>query len=415
MFVSLIRLAVGAALAVQLCGALAAEPVKIAYMNSMSGPFAFQGEEQLEVFSAAVDLINSQGGVLGGRKFEIVVFDHKANTQEALVLLKQVADQNIRYVASTVSSVAHTLSDAVAKNNEREPDRSMLFVNFNALDPALTEAKCSFWHFRFEAHTDMQLDALLDSMAKDPSIRKIYLLNQDYAYGQSFTKAAKEMLAAKRPDIQVVGDDLIPLGKVKDFSPYVAKIRAAGADSVLTGNWGNDLSLLIEASNEAGLKATYYTLLAAFFGTPAAIGASGGDRVKSTYSWNINAADDAWEKRVLQYEARYKSVSDMAYLPPFRIMVMLADAMNKAGTTDPLKVAYALEGMRYKGPTGDSWMRAEDHQMMVPVYVLSFAKAGQPGVKHDAEGTGYGWKTDQLIEAKSNVPPVRCQMQRPPL
>jgi len=415
MFFALIRLIGGAVLLLQLGGALAADTIKIAFMTALSGTFAFQGEEQLKVFNAAADMINSQGGVLGGRKIEIVPFDNKANPQESLVILKQITDQDIRYVASTVSSVAHTLSDAVAKYNERNPDRPMLFLNFNALDPALTEAKCNFWHFRFEAHTDMQLNALTDSMAKERSMQKVYLLNQDYAYGQAFTKSAREMLATKRPDVQIVGDDLIPLGKVKDFSPYVAKIRASGADTVLTGNWGNDLSLLIKASNEAGLKATYYTLLAAFFGTPAAIGASGADRVKSTYSWSINAADEAWEKRVLQYEARYKSISDMAYLPPFRILGMLAEAMNKAGTTDTLKVAYALEGMRYKGPTGDSWMRVEDHQMMVPVYVLTFAKAGQPGVKHDAEGTGYGWKTDGLIDAKSNVPPVKCQMQRPPM
>ena len=412
---ALVRLIGGTALLLHLGAALAADTIKIAYINSMSGTFAFQGEEQLKVFNAAADMINAQGGVLGGRKFEIVTFDHKANPQEALVVLKQVNDQDIRYVASTVSSVAHALSDAVAKYNERNPERPILFVNFNALDPALTEAKCNFWHFRFEAHTDMQLNALTDSMAKERSMQKVYLLNQDYAYGQAFAKSAREMLAAKRPDVQIVGDDLIPLGKVKDFAPYVAKIRASGADTVLTGNWGNDLSLLIKSSNEAGLKATYYTLLAAFFGTPAAIGASGADRVKSTYSWSINAADEAWEKRVLQYEARYKSISDMAYLPPFRILGMLAEAMNKAGTTDTLKVAYALEGMRYKGPTGDSWMRVEDHQMMVPVYVLTFAKAGQPGVKHDAEGTGYGWKSDGLIDAKSNVPPVKCQMQRPPM
>ena len=303
MFSTLIRLIGGAALLLQLGGALAADTIKIAYINSMSGTFAFQGEEQLKVFNAAADMINAQGGALGGRRFEIVSFDDKANPQEALVVLKQVTDQDIRYVASTISSVAHALSDAVAKYNERNPDRPILFVNFNALDPALTEGKCNFWHFRFEAHTDMQLNALTDSMAKERSMQKVYLLNQDYAYGQAFARSAREMLAAKRPDVQIVGDDLIPLGKVKDFSPYVAKIRASGADSVLTGNWGNDLSLLIKASNEASLKATYYTLLAAFFGTPAAIGASGADRVKSTYSWNINAADEAWEKRVLQYEA----------------------------------------------------------------------------------------------------------------
>jgi branched-chain amino acid transport system substrate-binding protein len=221
------------------------------------------------------------------------------------------------------------------------------------------------------------------------------------------------MLAAKRPDIQIVGDDLIPLGKVKDFAPYVTKIRASGADSVLTGNWGNDLSLLIKASNESGLTATYYTLLAAYFGTPTGIAVSKADRVETLYAWTINAADATWEKRLIDYKSKYKAVSNLDYLPAFRVVEMLANAMNQARSSDPLKVAYALEGMKYAGPSGESWMRAEDHQMIAPVYVLGFAKVGQPGVKHDAEGTGYGWKIEALIEAKDIVPQMKCQMERP--
>lgn len=400
------------ALMAQCSAVLAADTLKIAFINGLSGTFALQGEEQLKVFNAAVDMANARGGVLG-RKIEIVTFDNKANPQESLVVLKQAIDQDIHYVVTTISSVAHAMSDALVKNNARDPARAVLLLNFNALDPALTETKCNFWHFRFEAHTDMQMNALTDAMAKQRAIHKVFLINQDYAYGQSVSKAAREMLSRKRPDIQIVGDDLVPLGKVKDFSPYVAKIRASGADSVVTGNWGNDISLLIKASNEAELKATYYTLLGAFFGTPAAIGAAGADRVKSIYSWHINAADEAWEKRITQYETRYKAVSDMAYLPPFRVLEMLTSAMTAAGSTDPLKVAYALERTRYSGPSGESWMRAEDHQIMVPMYIMSFAKAGTPGVKHDAENTGYGWKTDALVQAKDAVPEVKCQMQRP--
>jgi branched-chain amino acid transport system substrate-binding protein len=407
------RIVIGLALAFQLGCALAADTVKIAFIGGLSGTFALQGEEQLTVFNAAADMVNSRGGVLGGRKIEIVAFDNKANPQDSLIVLKQVTDQDIRYVASTISSVAHAISDALSKYNARNPDRPVLLFNFNALDPALTEAKCNFWHFRFEPHTDMQVNALTDTMAKQQGLHKVYLINQDYAYGQSVAHAAKQMLTAKRADIQVVGDDLIPLGKVKDFSPYVAKIRASGADAVLTGNWGNDLSLLIKASNEAGLKATYYTLFGAFFGTPAAIGSAGADRVKTVWSWHINAADPAWEKRLLDYGAKYKAVSDVAYIPPFRVVEMLANAMNSVGSADPLKVAHALEGMKYAGPTGESWMRAEDHQMIAPLYVMSFVKAGQPGVKHDAEGTGFGWKTDVLIQAKDTAPQIKCAMQRP--
>jgi len=218
----------------------------------------------LKNVQAAADIVNSRGGVLGGKKFEVVPFDNKGNPQESLIVLKQAIDQDMRHVISGVSNIAHAITDAVGKHNARNPDRAVLFLDYGALDPALTESKCSFWHFRFEAHADTQVNVLTDYIARQTSVHKIYLINQDYAYGQAVRQAAKEMLAVKRPDIQIVGDDLMPLGKVKDFAPYVAKIHASEADSVLTGNWGNDLSLLIKSSNEAGLKSTYYTLLAAF-------------------------------------------------------------------------------------------------------------------------------------------------------
>jgi branched-chain amino acid transport system substrate-binding protein len=412
---NLVRAAVAAILAFALSGAHAADTIKVAFLGSLSGPFALQGEETLKNILAAADIVNARGGVQDGRKLEIVPFDNKGNPQESLIVLKQAIDKDIRYVISGVSNIAHALSDALEKHNARNPDQSVLFLDYGALDPALTEAKCSFWHFRFESHAEMQVGVLTDYVAKRAWVKRVYLINQDYAHGQAVSRASLEMLARKRPDIEVVANEFVPLGKVKDFAPYVAKIRASGADSVVTGSWGNDLSLLIKAGNEAGLNVNYYTLLAAFFGTPSAIGASGVDRVKTIYAWNINAADPAWEKTLLEYKAKYHGVTNMDYLPVFRAMEMLASATKKAGTTDPLRVAYAMEGIKYAGPSGESWMRAEDHQLIAPIYVLGLAKAGAPGVKHDAEGTGLGWKVEALIEAKDTVPPIRCQMERPPM
>ena len=392
----------------------AAESIKIAVSVGLSGTNAIYGEGQLNAFNAAAEIVNARGGVLGGRMIEIVPMDNKNTPQEALIQLKRAVDENVRYVASTVSSVVHALNDAIAKHNERNPDKAVLLLNFNSLDPALTEAKCSFWHFRFEPHTDMQLMALTTFMATQSDIQKVYLINQDYAYGQSVSRGSREQLNARRPDISIVGDELIPLAKIKDFAPYVAKIRATGADSVLTGNWGADLSLLLKASNEMGFKAHYYALLAAGFGTPSAIGAAGADRMKTIYSWHLNAADPKWERTIMDYQAKYKTNADLSYLPAFRTVEMLASAINQAGTTDPVKVAYALEGAHFAGPTGDSWMRAEDHQIIAPIFVMSFVKAGQPAVKHDVEGTGYGWKTESLLAPNETLPPVRCAMERPP-
>lgn len=413
MFLRIAGIAVVALLSWNCVAAAADEPIKIAVVVGLSGTNAIYGEGQLAAFNAAAELVNAQGGVLGGRKIEIVPMDNKGTPQESLIQFKRAIDENIHYIASTVSSVTHALNDAVSKHNARNPDQAALLLNFNALDPALSEAKCSFWHFRFEPHTDMLLTALTNFMATQNSIKKVYLLNQDYAFGQSVSRGSREQLNAKRPDVSIVGDELIPLAKIKDFAPYVAKIRASGADSVLTGNWGSDLSLLLKASNESGLKAHYYAMLAAGFGTPSAIGAAGADRMKTVYSWHLNAADAKWERAILDFQSKYKTNADLAYLPAFRTVNMVAAAMDKAGSADPKKVAYALEGMHIAGPTGDTWMRAEDHQVIGPIFVMSFVKAGGQDARHDVEGTGYGWKTEVVLSAKEVIPPVRCAMERP--
>ena len=196
MLARLWRMAAGAMLTVQLGSGIAADTIKLAVLGPMSGPFALQGEERLKIFQASADIVNARGGVLGGRKIEIVAFDNKSNPQESLIVLRQAIDQDIRFVASSASNVAHAVSDALVKHNARNPGQRVLFFDFNALDPALTESKCNFWHFRFEVHSDTQVNALTDYMIRQPSVRKVYLINQDYAFGQAVSKAAKEMLAA---------------------------------------------------------------------------------------------------------------------------------------------------------------------------------------------------------------------------
>lgn len=92
---------------------------------------------------------------------------------------------------------------------------------------------------------------------------------------------------------------------------------------------------------------------------------------------------------------------------------MWAKAIDKAGSADPVKVAKALEDMRYDAGVGEAWMRADDHQIMEPLFVASFAKVGKQGVKYDADDTGYGWRVDTRIEAKDNILPTTCKMERP--
>lgn len=390
----------------------AAETIRIAVIDPFSGPAALQGEMGSRHTQMAVDDVNSRGGVLGGARLELVLFDNKSSPQEGLVVLKQAIDQDIRLITQGVGShVAHALSDAVVKFNQRNPGREILYLNNGATDMPLTEEKCNFWHFRFDANLDMKIDALIGVLSAQKAARKLYLINQDYAYGHSFRRVARDMLGKRRPDIEIVGDELIPLGKVKDFAPYVAKIKSSGADTVLTGNWGSDLALLIKSAEESGLKATFYTNYGFLVGTPRAFGAAGANRVKTVAGWNANIAGHPLERYYLDYKKRYNE--DWGFMPYKYFVEMLARAIDKAGSADPVKIARALEDMRYDGGVGEVWMRADDHQIIMPLYVSTFVKAGTAEVKYDADDTGYGWRSDVRIEAKDNILPTICRMERP--
>jgi branched-chain amino acid transport system substrate-binding protein len=392
--------------------AFANDKVKIAHIDPLSGPFGLAGETIGKHFDALVDELNASGGVAGGAKFEVAHFDNKGSAQESALLLKQIVDAGFRYVVQGGgSNVAHALSDGVSKHNARNPENAVLYLNYAAQDPALTNEKCSFWHFRFDAHVDMKLEAITNHIALQKSIKKVYLLNQDYAFGQAISRAAREMLARKRPDIAIAGDDLHPMGKVKDFSPYISKIKASGAETVITGNWGTDFSLLVKASKDAALGATFYTLNAQNAGAPRSIGAAGADRIKQVSAWHSNVAENKAERFANDYRKKYKD--DFYYGPAKTAIEMLARAMNDAKSIDPLKVAKALEGMKYAGDTGEMWMRADDHQLMQPIYISTFTKAGGKDVRYDVEGTGFGWRTDMRVEPKDTVLPTTCVMNRP--
>jgi len=417
-------IAAGAVLAVAASGAAwaqgkaptkaapAAQTVKIAYLDPLSGPFAAVGQNILKHFQFAAEQATQKQLAGPGVRFEIVPFDTKGSPQEALTLLRAVTDQGIRYVAQGQGShVAIPLSEAITRNNERNPNQSIVFLNYAAIDPDLTNSKCSFWHFAFDANVEMKMEALTDYMKERPEIRNVYLLNQNYSFGQQVARYAKDLLARKRPDVKIVGEDFVPLGQVRDFSPYIAKIRAAGADTVVTGNWGTDLVLFVRAARDAGLTANFYTYYAGVVGTPTAMGASGADRVRQVSYWHPNIEKNPLEPVYLEFKKRFNE--EWYVLAAHNAIAMLAEAIRRTRSTDPLRVAHAMSGMKMMGPMGEIEMRARDHQLQQPLYVSTFTKAGGP-VKYDAENTGYGFRTERVIPTYVASTPTSCNMQRPP-
>jgi branched-chain amino acid transport system substrate-binding protein len=390
----------------------ATQVVKIAFIDPLSGPFAGVGTNLLRHFQFQADQINAQQLAGPGVRFEIVPFDNKASPQESLTVLKQVIDQGIRFVAQgNGSGVALALIDAIEKHNERNPNQSILFLNYAAVDPDLTNSKCSFWHFRFDANTDMKMEALTAYMKDRPEVKNVYLINQNYSHGQQVSRVAKEQLARKRPDVKVVGDDLHPLGQVRDFSPYIAKMRAANADTIITGNWGPDLALLVRAARDAGLNANFYTYYGGVLGTPTAIGAAGENRMRQVTYWHPNIVPGyPFEQQYLDFKKRFNE--EWYAVATYTSLVMLAEGIKRAKSADPLRVAYAMEGVRMNAPHGEIEMRASDHQLLQPLWISSWTKVGGPN-KHDVEKTGYTWKTEVAYPTFVASQPTSCQMKRP--
>ena len=389
--------------------AQAQDTIKIAYIDPLSGGGASIGEVGLKTFQFLADEINAKGGVLG-KKLEIVGYDNKLNPQESIVQIQKAIDAGIRIVTQgNGSSVAAAITDFTAKFNERNPGKAFLYLNYAAVDPVLTNDKCNYWHFRWDANSDIKMEALTNYMKTRPSIKKLYLINQDYSFGKAVAAAANKMLAAKRPDIKVVGDELHPLQKVNDFSPYVAKIKAAGADTVITGNWSNDLVLLVKAGKDAGLKVTWETYYSGSPGTVTAIGEAGVDTLKQVSEWHLNAAPEL-DASVAAFSKRFPGKeNEYTYWRAKTMWEMFAAAAKKAGSNDPVKVARALEGMKMSTSLGDVEMRADNHQILQPLFVSTLVKGG----KYDSEGTGLGWKTDAKVDGKATALPTTCKMERP--
>ena len=408
-----------------------AAPIKMALIEGLSGGNANGGEAVYRNLVWAVERVNERGGVktaTGARLLTLDRHDSKGQVEEALSSLRAAIDGGAQIILQGNSSaVAAALIEAVNKHNEREPSKRVLFLNYSAVDPILTNEKCSFWHFRFDAHADMRMAALMSVLKDDKSVKSAYLIGQDYSFGQAVLREGRRQLGIQRPDVQIVGEELHPLLRIKDFAPYAAKIKASGADAVLTGNFSNDLTLLVKAAKEAGFEGKFYTFYGNALGAPAAIGEAGLGKVIAVADWLPNVQTASSEAFYQSFRARYpKPADDYVHLRMHLMVEALAQAIEKASPAgqkpatvaslnaiDLVAVAAQLEraNVTFQGQNGA--MRAIDHQFQQPLVVGVMDRQGTPGVKFDVEGSGYGFRVIKTLPAASAEQATTCKMPRP--
>ncbi|KIN75426.1 branched-chain amino acid ABC transporter substrate-binding protein [Sulfitobacter guttiformis] len=391
-----------------------AENIKVAFIDPLSGPFASTGTNGLHQFEFAADyMVNQKGGLLDGAQMEVLGFDNKVSPKESLIQLQVAIDQGVRYIVQGNSSgVAIALTEAIEKHNSRNPDSRVLFLNYAAVDPVLTNEKCNFWHFRFDANADIKMDALTDVIAENDDIKKVYIIGQDYSFGKAVGDAAVSMLGEKRSDIEIVGNELHPIGKVKDFTPYSRKIVASGADAVITGNWGSDMLGLGKSIIDNGFTGPIYTYYAAGSGITAAFGESGKGVIRLISEGQVNPPPSP--EAAAYYDA-FKVKYPDGNIDQTRIsntIGMLAAAITKAGTADDVvAVANALEGMEYDSMWGGKlMMRPDDHQLIQDMHIAAHTNEG---ITYTFDNSEYGVLVESTVEMASADIASTCEMKRP--
>lgn len=388
--------------------AQAGETVKIGWIDPLSGLMGPVGQNSLKTFQFLQQQFNAKN--VAGVKFQVEAFDNKLSAAESLNGLKAALDHGARYIVQgNGSAVAAALVDAINKHNERNPGREVLYINISAIDPELTNERCSYWHFRVDADASMKVEALGAYLAEQKGVKKVFLFNQNYSHGRQMSQLTRSVLARRRPDVQVVGDELHTLAQVRDFAPYIAKIKASGADAVVTGNWGSDLTLLIKSAKEAGLTAKFFTLYAFIGGTPTAMGADGAGRVVQV-AWSHSNLPGEHATLAASFKQRFNE--DFYNPGVYHVYAMLSEGMARAKSTDPVKVAAALEGLKFNSFNGTVEMRRADHQLQQPLYISQWQKLDALN-RYDVEGTGMTFVPLRAIDAHEASTPTTCRMRRP--
>jgi branched-chain amino acid transport system substrate-binding protein len=393
--------------------ALSQEPVRIVFMDPLSGPFASVGNSGLKQMQFAADyLFNSNGGILGGRMIEIVPLDNKQSPTESQLQFARAVSDGLQIIfQGNSSAVANALSSTISRHNRRNPGQEVLQINYSAVDPALTEDQCSFWHFRFDAHANMKLNILTDYIALNDEIKSMYIIGQDYSFGQAVSDTSIRLLGEKRPDIEIVGNEFHPIGQVQDFTPYVTKIVASGADAIITGNFGADMVALARSIIDSGLDIPIYTFYAAYDGITATLGADGKNKIRLIHNETSNPIPTEVRKDFIREYKRRNPNNDVTQPRITNALSMVVAAMEETQSTDPYDIALALEDMRFTTLSGEEiWMRGSDHQIFQSLHVSVHT---DEGVEFDADNSGFGLLSEYHVPAEETIVESSCRMRRP--
>jgi ABC-type branched-subunit amino acid transport system substrate-binding protein len=338
------------------------DPIVFVAAIIQSGPFKVTDAQNLAGIEFAVRQINAAGGV-AGHPIKLDVIDTELN---AAATKRKVTDEILNNNAKIIigASGSDVLKALVAVGQQYK----VPVIAFAGEADDMTGAKFEPALFRVAANTSMHAAAIVYAMKQDyPNVQKVFLLNQDYAFGHESETGFKTALLRLDPNVEIVGSVFHPRGAA-DFSPYLQQIQASGADFVLTSDWGADLIKLLNQANSFGLKPR---IGGTFLADPEILKGVGngaiGDIGADVYQPTIDTAANR------TFAAAFHAANADGSTPWATASVgksyiateLAAYAINQAGSTDFAKVESALEGLHYASIAGPLVVRACDHQVQI--------------------------------------------------
>ncbi|XSC42692.1 ABC transporter substrate-binding protein [Bradyrhizobium sp. RDT10] len=387
--------------------------LKVAVIETLSGSQAATGALLVTAAQYAIDRLNAAGGY-NGQPIQLLTYDNQGTPTGASARVTAAIGEGVNVILQGASSaVAGQITEDVRRYNLRNPKQPALYLNSAAEARELTGEKCHFYHFKFALDAEMRLRAASKAIrdGKFPA-SNVFSINQDYSWGRDMETAIKGH--ATEGSYKVVDAVLHDVNRIQDFTPYITRIAATNADTVITGNWGTDLVRLMRASADSKLKARFIGM---FLDGPGNV-TSAGDAAEGHINLEVFNAEAngergiAFQKDFLERTKAQTLVNSHART--VISLLFLGEALKLApanGSIDVRKIAEAMEMVTFDSPAGKVTLRADDHQALLPIAITEVSR----DAAFKVENSPFGFKPLLKVEGPDAVTPPQsaCKMQRP--
>jgi branched-chain amino acid transport system substrate-binding protein len=340
----------------------AQEPIRIGQIIPFTGFLGAIGEYGKQGATLAVEEVNGRGGVMN-RKLELITED-EANPGVAVQKARKLIERDkVVAIEGTVSSAS-----CLAVGDEVQRAK-VLLINAGSNSDEIRSKRCHRYVFSVEGCNTQYVSAIGTWLINSKKVNRWYFLTSDYAFGHDLLRVARNLLQANKGT--ELGSDLAPTGTT-DFSQYITKMKAASPDLIFHNLAGADVTNFLKQYAESGMTTEV-----------------AGGVIDTAYAWPVgeslrghfpiiwwhelnNPSSKAFADR---YIKRWGRPPDNQAYGDYIAVHAIAQAIEKAKSTDSAKLVAALEGHTLAGTTDGLkgrplTFRAWDHQMLQPMYVV---------------------------------------------